>query len=387
MELVNATRYFADLFYITGSHKCALFLGQLLYWNKHKGKLGRIAKTAKEWEVELQLTVSDVTVCHKICLELGFIKIESRKFKNITMSHYTVYEEVIINCCKMIEVRSITESKKLRASIIESRNNLESSLKEIESPVSKKVGVLITETITETITNTSSTEINSVMPLEIFNTSFLNQEAANRIEKNKGAAPKSKPIKELSPLDKLIAEKVKEIAERFKVWYKAHKKIVYPYKRHDFVNLTGMFRDLCNNNGYTPDKVVEDITKIVTNYKKLSTFNQNNFSLNLIATKYNVLLSEIDTYKEPVAKQNYNEPVPYVKAPPRQDTHNGNWLPLGMSRQQYIDLCIEVGREQILNGNEPEDYNPYEVTHSLHKSLINLTPDQVKTILNRYDVQ
>jgi hypothetical protein len=360
----------------TGSHSSAMLLVRLMFWQDvMKGK--EFAKKSIELQDELYLS-KDVIRRDLIKLQqLGLIKYRVKRFNGTPNYHIQLNIE---HCNKaLVKCQNTTfadyNNRKLPL--------LESSILPLSIESSKIPQSLTEEDNKKTKEEDYSTEINSVMP----HSDFLKKEMEERTEKNKGAAPKSKPLKELSPLDKLIAEKVKDIAERFKVWYLSHKKIAYPYKRHDFVNLTGMFKDLCNNNGYTPDKVVEDITKIVTNYKKLSTFNQNNFSLNLIATKYNVLLSEIDTYKEPVTKPNPNEPVPYVKPPPRQDTHNGNWLPLGMSRQQYIDLCIEVGREQILNGNEPEDYNPYEVTHSLHKSLINLTPDQVKTILNRYDVQ
>jgi hypothetical protein len=385
MELQYSASYYNQLYDLTGSHKCALFVAQLLYWEDRNRKLGATAKTAKDWWKEIRLKPADVANCTKRCVELGILEVRLSQFNKVPTLYYKIDKELVMSHCQEIGLSRNSIMKKTDNQEISLSNNLVDLYQEIEETSTKKLDNPIIETITENIYKEPLTETSSVVP-KLFNSDVMNQEAAKLTDKNKGAAPKSKPLKELSELDKVIAEKVKEIAERFKVWYLANKKIVYPYKRHDFVNLTGMFKDLCNNNGYTPDKVVGDITKIVTNYKKLSTFNQNNFSLNLIATKYNVLLSEIDTYKEPVERKNFGDPVAYV--PTRLPAYyNGYPLPLGITYIQFIELGKLVYREKVMEGliDEP-NYSVYKFYDHYQIELKKITEPQLTQILKDYEI-
>jgi hypothetical protein len=385
--LENPTLYFKDLFYLTGSHKCALFLGQLLYWNEHKGKLGRIAKTSEQWYEEIQIKRHDVTNCHKVCVKLGLISVNSRKFNNTTMSHYTVHKEVIMSRISKIEQQRILDAEKLSSTKIEQHKNLASTFKEIEHPPAQKLSSLITETITETITDIPSTEINSVP--QLFKSELMQQELIKAIEKGETAKPKSKkPKKELTPLEKEIAQKVKEVGERFIKWYEAHKKTPYLAKRHDFINLTATFNQLCNNKGYTPEMVVADITKIVNGYSKLTSFSQNNFSLNLIATKYSVLLSEIDNYKPPVERKNFNEPVPFVPAIKEKiDYYNTMPLPVGLSDEVFRELGEAVYREKVMDEEvDPKQISGSQFTEMLYKQIRNLPYQEIQKILENYGI-
>lgn len=363
----------------TGSHSSAMLLVRLMFWQDiMKGR--EFAKKSIELQDELYLS-KDVIRRDLVKLqELGLIKYRVKRFNGVPTYHIQLDLE---HCNKqLVKCQNTTfadyNNRKLPL--------LESSILQLSIESSKVPQSLTEEDNKKTTEENLLTETSSVVP-QLFKSDAMNQEAARLTEKNASAKPKAKPIKELSEQDKEIGAKIKEVAERFKTWYLSRKKIVYPYKRHDFVNLTTMFKDLCNNNGYTPEMVVVDITKIVNGYPKLSTFNQNNFSLNLIATKYNVLLSEIDNYKEPVAKTNYNDPPPFVKAPPKPDTHNGNWLPLGISRQQYVDLCIEISKEQIMNGEMHEDTNLMELTHTFYKSIKDCTPEQLRKIMDNYEIE
>jgi len=372
-----------DYYDITGNHLSALVLVQLEYWQP-KAANGWISKKEEEWKQELRITYKMLQRIQDNLIQLGFIDVKQAMYSGRKTTHYRVNSAAINKAIEALKANPVLTKGKLDERSILPKVNITKGelidLPKVSSSIDER-SVLYTESITENITDTSSTEINSVMPYS----DFLKKEIEERTEKNKGAAPKSKPLKELSPLDKEIDVKIKDIGTRFKTWYLSNKKIVYPYKRHDFVNLTGMFRDLCNNNGYTPDKVVEDITKIVTNYKKLSVFNQNNFSLNLIATKYNVLLSEIDTYKEPVERKNFNEPVPHVQRR-LPEYYDGYTLPLGITAMQFEALAETVMRESIMDGLVDEQIRLSGFCAKYRIELHKLTEQDLIQLLKDYEI-
>jgi hypothetical protein len=389
--------YSPTLYRITGGKGEAVALAQLIY-KCGKGNWGTVRMSSSDWANELGLTRSEfenLNDCINL-LELGTAaKCQIGTIKKIA---YTLNKQAVLDALKDPHVEySICRKQRI--------NTLNSTYQHVENNVStcekQRINTLETTYIKDIKSNKSNeeikeplTETSSVVP-QLFKSDTMNQEAAKLTERNKSATTKPKKPKE--PTDELTAEIHKYFCQSYdylKKWYEAkYESPMLTYEK-DFKNLKGTFRNLIDGSvnlqeakRYTSEKCFNVVKYFVDNFDKLDSYHQKKFSLNHIATNWNELKESIQKYQPPVAKPNPNEPVPYVKPPPRQETHNGNWLPLGMTRQQYIDLCIEVGREQILNGNEPEDYNPYEVTHSLHKSIINLTPDQVKTILNRYDVQ
>jgi hypothetical protein len=385
--LENPTLYFKDLFYLTGSHKCALFLGQLLYWNEHKGKLGRIAKTSEQWYEEIQIKRHDVTNCHKVCVRLGLISVNSRKFNNTTMSHYTVHKEVIMSSILKIEQLSISAAQKLSSLEIEQLKNSAATFKEIEQPHSQKVSSLITETITETKTNTSSTEINSVP--QLFKSDLMQDALVKAIDKNQEAKPKAKKEKkELSPLDKEIAEKVKSIVDGFTKWHLENKGQPYIPSKIDFINLTKLFKDLNRNADYSPQQTIEKLRVIFKNYDKLSVFSKNNFTVNYLATKHNILLSEIESYKAPVERKNFNEPVPFVPAIKEKiDYHNTMPLPVGLSDEVFRELGEAVYREKVMDEEvDPKQISGSQFTEMLYKQIRNLPYQEIQKILENYGI-
>jgi hypothetical protein len=224
------------------------------------------------------------------------------------------------------------------------------------------------------------------VPPDLFKSDKLKELAEQAIGKNEQAKPKSKPKKELSPLDKEIAVKIQEVGKRFIKWYEDYKKIAYVSKRYEFSNLTDLFKQLCNNKGYTPDMVVKDIEKIVNGYKKLKEFSQNNFSLNLIATKYNVLLSEIDNYQPPVERKNFNEPVApvHTKLP---EFYNGYALPMGISTMQFEKLGELVYRDKIMEGLIDESFmSVYEFLEKYRGELKKITTEQLNQLMKDYEI-
>lgn len=382
--------YSPTLYRITGGKGEAVALAQLIY-KCSKSNWGTVRMSSTDWANELGITRNEfenLNDCINL-LELGTaIKCQIGTIKKIA---YTLNEQAIKEALKNPHVEySVCRKQRI--------NTLNSTYQHVENNVSisteQRINTHKTAHIKDIKTIKSKEDIkeplNETSSFGAFGlkTDLLKQVMAENIERGEAAKPKSKkPKAELSEQDKQIDLKIKDVASRFKTWYLSHKKIVYPYKRHDFVNLTTMFRDLCNNNGYTPEMVVADISKIVNGYSKLSTFNQNNFSLNLIATKYNVLLSEIDNYKPPVERKNFNEPVATVVKRDGRETFNGTWLPLGITKDQYLRLSIAIAQDKIMSGDLPEDYSAYRYADYLHTEIKDYTPDQLKTLLEEYDVR
>lgn len=379
---------------ITGDHLSALFLAQLEYWQQIKPN-GWVAKTEQEWRQELRITYKMLQRLQSDLISLGLIEVKQMMFNGKKATHYKLDLQALKNSIETIETQYLPKVNITKGNIDERSSLPEVDITKGQVPNLPEVNsdtylrsTLLTENTTENTTDIISDEKISSVPEGLFKSDKLRQLAEDAIAKGETGKTKSKPKKELSEQDKLIAEQIKDIAERFKKWYLSHKKIVYPYKRHDFVNLTSMFKDLCNNNGYTIEGVVKQIEKIVNGYNKLSKFSQNNFSLNLIATKYNVLLSEIDNYQPPVQKKNFNEPVANtVVKKVHRDTFNQDWLPVGITKYQFIDLAKAIAQEKIMNGDLPDDFVPYDFTAYLLPVIEDFTIEQVKALLNEYDVK
>ena len=353
-----------------------------MFWQDvMKGK--EFAKQSIELQEECDLSGDCIRRYLNKMAEQGLIIFRKKKYNNAPTYHFTIQNSLILDKIRILQNTNLAKYQNGNLPISENTSFKTGTLQ--ETMETGKTPISITEEDNKKTTEEKpSTEINSAP--QLFKSELMQQELENAIGKNETAKPKTKKLKaELSEQDKQIAETIKEVADRFKKWYLGHKKIVYPYKRHDFINLTTMFKDLCNNNGYTPEMVVADISKIVNGYSKLSTFNQNNFSLNLIATKYNVLLSEIDSYKPPVAKQNFNEPVPYVhKRLPQY--YDGYALPLGITAMQFEQLAELVMRERIMEGLIDENLRLSGFCQMYRIELHKITEEQLTQLMKDYEI-
>jgi hypothetical protein len=387
MEQNKVTPFRMEYSDITGDNNSALFLAQLEYWQGIKGN-DWVVKSVTDWWNELRLTPKQVKRIKAELENFGYIETTLVYFKGSLTTGYCFKKDAVQKALSNGFNAYSTEPKGTSTKSTDTKGT--STLG--TTPQEPKVllhdnlrDYSITENTTENTTDTSSTEINSV-PSDLFKSDKLKELAEQAIGKNEQAKPKSKPKKELSELDKEIAVKIQEVGKRFIKWYEDYKKIAYVSKRYEFSNLNDLFKQLCNNNGYTPDKVVEDITKIVNGYPKLSTFNQNNFSLNLIATKYNVLLSEIDTYKPPVERKNFNEPVATVhtKLP---EFYNGYALPMGISTMQFEKLGELVYRDKIMDGLIDESFmSVYEFLEKYRGELKKITAEQLNQLMKDYEI-
>jgi hypothetical protein len=379
---------------ITGDNNSALFLAQLEYWQGIKGN-DWVAKSVTDWWNELRLSKKQVARIKSELESLGYIETCLLFFKGSQTTGYCFKKEAVQKALsdgfnaydKDTIVPKGHDAKRAPSQKgTMPKGNYAPSPKVTMHSTQREPS--ITENTTENTTDILSDEKISSVPPDLFKSDKLKELAEQAIGKNEQAKPKSKPKKELSPLDKEIAVKIQEVGKRFIKWYEDYKKIAYVSKRYEFSNLTDLFKQLCNNKGYTPDMVVKDIEKIVNGYKKLKEFSQNNFSLNLIATKYNVLLSEIDNYQPPVQKQNFNEPVATtVVKKVHRDTFNGDWLPVGIGKYQFIELAQAIARDKIMNGELPDTFHPYDFTQYLLPTIKDYTPEQVKALLNEYDVK
>ncbi len=369
---------------ITGDNNSALMLAQLEYWDEVK-KGGWVVKSVSDWWNELRITPKQVKRIKAELESLGYIETTLVQWNNSQTTAYLFKKQAVQEAVNNGFDVYTTHTKSTRALGIGAKSTdalgTTAPIQKVQVHTTKR-DASITEITTKNTTEITTSEINSLLP----KTDLVKQEMAERIERGEAAKPKSKKQKELSPLDKEIAVKIKEVGDRFIKWYEAHKKIAYIPKRYEFSNLTSLFKQLCNNKGYSPDLVVKDIEKIVNGYSKLKEFSQNNFSLNLIATKYNVLLSEIDNYQPPVQKQNFNEPVAYVhKRLP--EFYNGYTLPLGITAMQFEKLARFVYREKVMEGEIDENiftvstfYDPFR--NELHK----LTEAQISQLLKDYEL-
>ncbi len=379
--------YSPTLYRITGGKGEAVALAQLIY-KCGNCNWGTVRMSSSDWANELQLSRREFENLNNCITTLSLGTIEVVYIGYVKKLAYTLYKQAIIEAIKDGNV------------IYDVRNKLRIVTSEVthsnvtnDVPIRNKLRTYTSEVtyIKDIKSNKSNeeikepfSEINSLLP----KTDLVKKEMAERIERGEAAKTKPKKPKELSPLDKEIALKIQEVGKRFIKWYEAHKKTPYLSKKHDFINLTATFSQLCNNKGYTPDMVVKDIEKIVNGYSKLKEFNQNNISLNLIATKYNVLLSEIDSYKAPVERKNFNEPVPFVPAIKEKiDYYNTMPLPVGLSDEVFRELGEAIYREKIMDEEvDPKEIGISQFTEIIYKQVRTMNQQQIQHLLETYGI-
>jgi hypothetical protein len=369
---------------ITGDNNSALMLAQLEFWDGIK-KGGWVVKSVSDWWNELRITPKQVKRIKAELETLGYIETSLVQWNNSQTTAYLFKKQAVEEAVNNGFDAYTTHPKSTGALGIGAKSTGALGTGAHSQKVlvhTTKRDASITEITTENTTENTCSEINSLLP----KTDLVKKEMAERIERGEAAKTKPKKPKEISPLDKEIAVKIQEVGKRFIKWYEAHKKTPYLSKKQDFINLTATFSQLCNKKGYTPDMVVKEIEKIVNGYDKLSNFSQNNFSLNLIATKYNVLLSEIESYKAPVTKQNYNEPVApvHTKLP---EFYNGYALPMGISTMQFEKLGELVYRDKIMEGLIDESFmSVYEFLEKYRGELKKITTEQLNQLMKDYEI-
>jgi hypothetical protein len=224
---------------------------------------------------------------------------------------------------------------------------------------------------------------------QLFKSDLMQDALVKAIDKNQEAKPKAKKEKkELSPLDKEIAEKVKSIVDGFTKWHLENKGQPYIPSKIDFINLTKLFKDLNRNADYSPQQTIEKLRVIFKNYDKLSVFSKNNFTVNYLATKHNILLSEIESYKAPVERKNFNEPVPFVPAIKEKiDYHNTMPLPVGLSDEVFRELGEAVYREKVMDEEvDPKQISGSQFTEMLYRQIRNLPYQEIQKILENYGI-
>lgn len=374
---------------ITGNHLSALVLVQLEYWQP-KAFNGWISKTEDELKDELRVSYRMLQRVQADLVNLGFIQVKQMHFKGKKTTHYRVDTVAVKDAIEALN----TDSELTKGQVNQRVNQPKVKLTKGKDRKLLKVNLgiderstLYTESTTESTTDTTSTEINSVP--QLFKSDLMQDALVKAIDKNQEAKPKAKKEKkELSPLDKEIAEKVKSIVDGFTKWHLENKGEPYLSTKLDFINLTKLFKKLNNTAGYTPEQTIEKLRVIFKNYDKLSVFSKNNFTVNYLATKHNILLSEIESYKAPVQKRNFNEPVPFVPAIKEKiDYYNTMPLPVGLSDEVFRELGEAVYREKVMDEEvDPKQISGSQFTEMLYRQIRNLPYQEIHKILENYGI-
>jgi hypothetical protein len=377
-----------DYYDITGNHLSALVLVQLEYWQP-KAFNGWISKKEEEWKQELRITYKMLQRIQDNLIKLGFIDVKQAMYSGRKTTHYRVNTAAITNAIEALKANPVLTKGKLDKRSILPKVNITKGelidLPKVSSSIDQR-SVLYTESTTESTTDTSFTDIKSVVD-GLVKSEFMKKEMAEKTERNKAAAPKpKKPKEELSAIDKQIAEKVKYIADNFKLWHDKNKGVVYLHKDSDFVQLTKLFKQLCKKEGYTTDQVIADLNLIVSKFDKLPHFYQSNLNLTYIATNYQKLLLEIKNPKPTATtKPNYNTPVAHInnRLP---EYYDGYKLPLGITAMQFEQLATMVMRENIIEGLIDENMRLSGFCQKYRLQLHQLTEQQLTQLLNDYEV-
>jgi hypothetical protein len=381
--------YSPTLYRITGGKGEAVALAQLIY-KCSNCNWGTVRMSSTDWANELQLSRREFENLNQCIIQLGLGTAEVCYLGYVKKIAYTLDKKAIINALKDGNVRYDVRNK-LRNDTLEVtysnvtndvpiRNKLPISTSEV-APIKEYKSNKSKEDIKEAFTETSS-----VVP-KLFKSELMQQALEAGIENNSAAKPKSKkPKAELSEIDKEIRDKVKYIANNFKLWHDKNKEIVYLHKDSDFVQLTKLFKQLCKKEGYTTDQVIADLNLIVSKFDKLPHFYQSNFNLTYIATNYQKLLLEIKNPKPaPVIKPNYNEPVPYVhKRLPQY--YDGYTLPLGITAMQFEQLAELVMREKIMEGLIDENLRLSGFCQMYRIELHKITEEQLTQLMKDYEI-
>jgi hypothetical protein len=385
-----------DYYDITGNHLSALVLVQLEYWQP-KAANGWISKKEDEWKQELRITYKMLQRIQDNLIQLGFIDVKQAMYSGRKTTHYRVNSAAINKAIEALKANPVLTKGKLDERSILPKVNITKGelidLPKVSSSIDQR-SVLYTESTTESTTDIlSDAEKKSASPL-LFKTPFMNEEVASRSEKNASAAPKNKTNKVVADEVSTEVHKQTQLAyDFFTQWYLAKYATPYISSDRDFVNLKRIFKKLITGTAnleakdqITPERCFKGVQYIVNNFDKLDKFSRDKLSLNLIATRWSELISQIKNYKEPVERKNFGDPVAYV--PTRLPAYyNGYPLPLGITYIQFIELGKLVYREKVMEGliDEP-NYSVYKFYDHYQIELKKITEPQLTQILKDYEI-
>jgi hypothetical protein len=291
--------------------------------------------------------------------------------------------------CEEIGLLKKSIMKKTDNQEISLSNNLIDLYQESEETSTKKVDNPIIETITETTNKdyVSDEKISSV-PDSFVKTDFMKKALLEGIEKNKQGKTKLKKPKE--PTDELTAEihiQAQAAHDFLADWYKSKYATPYLTSTKEFVNLKATFKKLISADGsFTPERCFKGVQYILNNFDKLDDFDRKKISLNYIATNWSALIKNIQDYKAPIPKQNYNEPVApvHTKLP---EFYNGYALPMGISTMQFEKLGELVYRDKIMDGLIDESFmSVYEFLEKYRGELKKITTEQLNQLMKDYEI-
>ena len=390
--------YSPTLYRITGGKGEAVALAQLIY-KCSKSNWGTVRMSSTDWENEIQLSRREFDNLNNciVALELGTIELVN--IGPIKKMAYTLSKDAIYNALKDTGVtygrrkkfdvqvkelsgagnKSVTwTGNKVRVQVKE-----DAHIKDIKTIKSK-------EDNKEPLNETSSF---GAFGLKI---DFMKQAAEEATEKNSSAPSKpKKPKAETDPLTAEIHKYTLEAHDYFKAWYEDRYQTTYAAWDKDFVNIKRIFRKLISGSAsldetkrLTPERCFKGVQYILENFDKLKEFDQNRISLNHIATNWSSLIARIKDFKPPVAKQNFNEPVPFVPAVKEKiEYFNTMPLPVGLSEDNFRNLGEAIYREKIMDGvvNERE-LSVTQFTEIIYKQIKPMTTDQINNLLTTYGI-
>jgi hypothetical protein len=360
---------------ITGSNNSALMLAQIEYWQAIKGN-DWVAKSVTDWWNELRLSKKQVSRIKAELETLGYIETCLLFFKGSQTTGYFFKKDAVQKALSdgfnaynkdSIVTKGHNAEKSPSPNGTMPKGNYAPSLKGTMHSAEREPS--ITDTTTE---NTIDT--------------FSDAKASAPVSSKKAVKAK----KELSPIDAEIRDRVKDFVDRFTKWHL--KTIGRPYltNKLDFINLTSTFKKLNESGGYSPEKTFAELASIVLNYNKLKDFSKSQISVNYIATKWSVLLTEIQNHKEPaaqLAKTYTSEPVQAVRQPAPKNNWNEYPLPYGINRQQFVTLATQIAEGLIMDGVLDEEYNTYDYCLILWRQIRNYTIEQVQLLLTENEIQ
>lgn len=390
--------YSPTLYRITGGKGEAVALAQLIY-KCSKSNWGTVRMSSTDWENEIQLSRREFDNLNNciVALELGSIELVN--IGPIKKMAYTLSKDAIYNALKDT---GVTYGR---------RKKFDVQVKEISGAGNKsvtwtgnKVRVQVKEDAhikdNKTIKSKEDTKepLNETSSFGAFGlkTDLLKEVMAENIERGEAAKTKSKKPKEAT--DELTAEIHKytlEAHDFFKAWYEDRYQTTYAAWDKDFVNIKRIFRKLISGSAsldetkrLTPERCFKGVQYILENFDKLKEFDQNRISLNHIATNWSSLIARIKDFKPPVAKQNFNEPVPFVPAVKEKiEYFNTMPLPVGLSEDNFRNLGEAIYREKIMDGvvNERE-LSVTQFTEIIYKQIKPMTTDQINNLLTTYGI-
>jgi hypothetical protein len=363
--------YSPTLHRITGGKGEAVALSQLIY-KCGKGNWGTVRMSSTDWANELQLTRREFENLNDCITTLSLGTIEIVNIGYVKKLAYTLNKEAIIEALKDSNV-TYSVRNKLRIDTSEVTH-----IKDIKSNKTK-------EDNKEPLTETSS-----VVSDGLIKSDFLKDEIAERTERNKAAAPKTKKVKE--PTDELTAEihkYVMQSSDFFIDWFKDKYATPPNIQTKDIVNLKKTFRSvMAKDQNLTPERCFKGVQYFIANFEKFDNYTKKKFSINHIATNWDELVKAVKDYKPPVERKNFNEPVAFVPAVKEKiEYYNTMPLPVGLTDDAFRELGEAIYREKIMDGEvDPKEIGISQFTEIIYKQVRAINQQQLQDLLDTYGI-